>query len=517
LEGRALPWVVAALLLLTLAAGLAVVALKRRELAEALLVDQLRALGLDASSVRVESLGPRSLELRELRLGATGDLRVDSLEATYSISSLRAGRFESIRITGLLLRIDVGPDGVSFGSLDALLAGEPAPGSEAKSARAAGPLLPARVVEFEDAHALVTSETDAVDVLLRGRVEEPDRARDGALRFAFSAGDPQQRLVIGVHGTHDPVTRSGSARLRLHGLDFDPKGLRPAQLVPQLKGVFVSVRGSLEAVANLRWRDGVPQGEMDLVVRDLDLSTEAGAVEQLNAAVHLEGPWPPSTPPGQLLSMARVDIGLELTEGLVAFRLRRDGSLDLESAEWKFAGGTVRAQGHLDLAAEQQTFRLAFDAVDLATLLRLVNLSGLSGEGSLDGELPLVRTGSRYEIRGGRLSGSPGGGTIRWQADPNLAAVAASTPGLDTVVEALPNFHYQKLELKLDGDPAGDVLVNLHLAGSNPDYLDGHPVELNLNVEATLGDLLRAERTAYAVPAVIEKRIDAAVGGLDAE
>ena len=515
-QGRALPWLVAALLLLALAAGLAAVAVKRREIAEALLADQLQALGLDASSVRVESLGPRSLELRDLRLGARGDLRIDSLEATYSVSSLRAGRFESIRITGLLLRIDLHEDGVSFGSLDGLLQGEPAPESEPTSAPRAGPLLPARVLEFEDAHALVTGETSAFDVLLRGRVEEPDRATDAALRYAFSAGDPQQRLVIGIHGTHDPVTRSGSARLRLHRLDFDPEGLRPAQLVPALKGVFVSVRGSLEGVAKLRWRDGPPQGEIDLVLRDVDLSTAAGSVEQLNAAVRLEGPWPPSTPPGQLLSMARVDFGLELTQGLVAFRLRPDGSLDLESAEWNFAGGTVRTAGHIDPAAEQQTLTLVFDGVDLATLLRLVNLSGLSGEGSLDGELPLVRSGDRYEIRGGHLSGAPGG-TIRWQSGPEMVAIAARTPGLGTVVEALPNFHYEKLELRIDGDPAGHVVVKLHLAGSNPDYFEGYPVELNLNVDATLGDLLRAERIAYEVPAEIERRIDAIVREADAE
>ena len=98
-QGRALPWVVAALLLLALAAGLAVVTVKRREIAEALLADQLQALGLDASSVRVESLGPRSLELRDLRLGASGDLRIDSLEASYSFSSLRVGRFDSMAVS----------------------------------------------------------------------------------------------------------------------------------------------------------------------------------------------------------------------------------------------------------------------------------------------------------------------------------------------------------------------------------------------------------------------------------
>ncbi len=43
------------------------------------------------------------------------------------------------------------------------------------------------------------------------------------------------------------------------------------------------------------------------------------------------------------------------------------------------------------------------------------------------------------------------------------------------------------------------------------------PITINLNVDATLGDLLRAERIAYTVPAEIERRIGAIVTEADAE
>ena len=54
--------------------------------------------------------------------------------------------------------------------------------------------------------------------------------------------------------------------------------------------------------------------------------TPRANLERVNAAIHIDGPSPVSTPPGQLLSMARLDFGLELTDGLIAFRLRPGAS-----------------------------------------------------------------------------------------------------------------------------------------------------------------------------------------------
>ena len=60
---------------------------------------------------------------------------------------------------------------------------------------------------------------------------------------------------------------------------------------------------------------------IDIAVRDLSVTSEQGNVENLNAAVRVDGPWPLSTPKKQLLSMALVDFGLQLQNGLIAFQL----------------------------------------------------------------------------------------------------------------------------------------------------------------------------------------------------
>jgi hypothetical protein len=45
--------------------------------------------------------------------------------------------------------------------------------------------------------------------------------------------------------------------------------------------------------------------------------------------------------------------------------------------------------------------------------------------------------------------------------------------------------------------------------GANPEFQDGRPVELNLNLEARLADLVRDATAAYRVPDVVEERLRA--------
>ena len=110
---------------------------------------------------------------------------------------------------------------------------------------------------------------------------------------------------------------------------------------------------------------------------------------RLNGVVRVAGPADWRIPSGQLVSMARVDFGLELTDGLVKFGVDRAGVLSLASAEWQFAGGSVRTRGTLDLFAEEQALALEVAGVELEQLLALVNLDGLSGTGKISGRLPL--------------------------------------------------------------------------------------------------------------------------------
>jgi hypothetical protein len=131
---------------------------------------------------------------------------------------------------------------------------------------------------------------------------------------------------------------------------------------------------------------------------------------------------------------------------------------------------------------------------DLATLLELVAVDGLSGSGRLDGVLPLRLTRqadgtSHIALDQGRLNGR-GAGIIRYvgSALPKPAGQGGEAVGL--LSDALKDFHYESLALELARRPDGTDDAVLHLTGANPAVLNGRRFVLNIRLDADFERLL---------------------------
>jgi hypothetical protein len=246
---------------------------------------------------------------------------------------------------------------------------------------------------------------------------------------------------------------------------------------------------------------------VDLAARDLAFETPNAQIEALNGTLRITGPSPLATPAGQLVSIGRIGFGLDLTNGLIEWQLRPDGVVAIERAEWQTLGGRVHTAGRLDPNAPSQALVLEAEALDLAQLLALVALEGLSGEGVLDGRLPIVRTRDAIEIHDGLIRARPGG-TLRYRPGPGVAGLARSGQGFDLLLGAFENLRYETLEVELDGDANGLMKISLRVRGVNPDFQDGRPFHYNLNVESRLADLLRQGAAVYKIPQTIEERLE---------
>ena len=74
------------------------------------------------------------------------------------------------------------------------------------------------------------------------------------------------------------------------------------------------------------------------------------------------------------------------------------------------------------------------------------------------------------EIRGGELHGGPEGGRIRYRPGGAAGALAGQGYGIEQLLGALDDFHYDSLRLNVDGDTRGEAVVAIRLGGSNPNY-----------------------------------------------
>ena len=349
----------------------------------------------------------------------------------------------------------------------------------------------------------------ALEIAFRpGEGEGSDTARD-SLDFDATLRELQGSLRAQARGSQDLAAGGGRAELHLDPVHFAEDGLAPADVLPGLAALIPSASGSIEAHGEMSWNAEGLAGFVDFGLRDLALDTGAVRLERINTVVRVDGPWPARIPGGQLLSIARVDFGLELTGGIVSYGLRQDGILELATATWSFAGGTIRTSGSIDLFAREKQLLLSVEDVDLAQLLALVNLAGLSGEGRLEGRLPLTLGDGRILIRDALLESTKEGGWLRYTPEGGAAALGAvGEMALDDLLGALKDFHFERLALSIDGDAAQALVVKVSLLGANPAHRDGQPYDLNLSVDGRLADLVRQATAAYHIPDHIEQRLE---------
>jgi hypothetical protein len=149
---------------------------------------------------------------------------------------------------------------------------------------------------------------------------------------------------------------------------------------------------------------------------------------------------------------------------------------------------------------------LTAERLSLEEIFRLTRLDGLSGDGTMHGTLPITVAGAEAVIAGGELV-SDGPGWVRYRPAEAPAALQAGGENVNLLLQALENFRYDQLRLTIDGRTDAEMDVGLHIKGANPDLYDGHPIELNLNLEGALANVLRSGLAGYQIPERIRERM----------
>jgi hypothetical protein len=332
--------------------------------------------------------------------------------------------------------------------------------------------------------------------------------RAGSVDLDLRVRDGSGHLDVALAGSHRLAEGSGQARVTLAPLRLGPGGVTPGGIAPALSGLLLAPSGSIAAEGTVGWGPAGLTSAIDLALRDLSFTSGPARIERINGVVRLDGLVPPSTPPDQRLAIALLDIGLPFTDGLMDFRLRPDGAVDVARLTWRWAGGEVRAQPFRFRSVEEPfTVLLETDDLQLDALLAEIRLDGLQGEGTMAGRLPVRIEGTEAVIEGGELAAiAPG--WIRYRPAEVPAGLRAGGAGVELMLRAVENFRYEVLRIRLDGRTDGEMDIGLQLHGANPDLYDGHPVQFNLNVEGELANIIRRSLEGYTLPDVVRERLE---------
>jgi hypothetical protein len=327
-----------------------------------------------------------------------------------------------------------------------------------------------------------------------------------------------------------PITlRTQAPPLRLEGelsLDSHLDGRLGLNLPPvQLTSLWPTLRrwlpaqtpwpdiqqGQLQARGELRVGEGSWQLELRPALSGVSLSLNKTQIHDLNLDSRLElAPDDRLSARGRF-SIDHTDAGLRIHGPELRYALTGYGNgrywLQLTPFSLSALDGiiAVPAVGFDPLAPEFET-RLAVSAFDLRRILELYPQEGLYGSGVLGGALPLRIRGRELYIQNGHLLSGAEGGVIRYQPPPDVARMGQNNPGLQLALEVLTDLRFELLEVKLNYQPNGDTDIHARLKGHNPDWQQGRPVDLNLNIEENLLALLRTLQLSGRVADSIDRR-----------
>ncbi|HYG85783.1 MAG TPA: YdbH domain-containing protein [Azospirillum sp.] len=338
---------------------------------------------------------------------------------------------------------------------------------------------------------------------LAGKAERPDGG-PVTLQATVTGLDG---VTLDVRGRHDLGSGAGSADLRLRPITFREGGPSPAGLAPRYAGTVSAAGGQIVGRGRLAWGDAFTS-DGEVLLRDVAGTLGPVTVGGVSGVLRLSSLVPPVLPSGQTVAVKLLDVGLPLTDGQVTVGLTRRGILDVDRAEWRWAGGLVRAKPfEIALGSPEGTIELEAEELDLGIVLGLAALEGLDATGTLRGTLPVRFGKDAVRLDSGVLE-AVGPGTLRYDPakPPEFLKGDPGSP-TDMLMSALTDFRFESLRATVDGEAGGDMRVGLAIRGANPAFYDGYPVALNLNLSGALDRILRRGLDAYRIPDAVRERM----------
>jgi hypothetical protein len=325
----------------------------------------------------------------------------------------------------------------------------------------------------------------------------------------------EQAVVLEAKGLHQFANGDGHADLRLRPVQFSDAGFVLSRFLKDWPYPFDITAGLVSGSGRLVWQQAVDlHGIVQL--EKLGGYYKQVAFAGLNGEVALE--WINSKGAGlrtskdAQLRVDVVDVGFPVEKIAMRFALAPHPRtvmplVRVQQFNAQLLGGQARSGPfELDFGREKNTFVVQLEQIGLNEIMKLEQQQGLAGSGMLDGQIPIEISSAGIVVSQGQLSARAPGGSIRYTPTAKVAALAQSNPSVNIVVKALSNFQYHLLDVKTDYQPGGELNLQVRLQGKNPDWQEGQPVHLNLNLEENILTLLRSLQMSDDISERVRKR-----------
>lgn len=318
--------------------------------------------------------------------------------------------------------------------------------------------------------------------------------------------------VITATGRHRESERRGNAIIRLPRWYAEPGNAIVSEAFPILKGIVTNLTGGVEGEARWDWTPRGTTSNAKLLIENGAFASVPVEVQGINGTVNLVDVMTPKSDGVQTFKLGLVDAGFPLKDGKLEFELPGDNTARIDILSWPFAGGRIGANGIIvpfDKLPERITATI--DGVDAAQLVDLADVADLNAEGSLNGSIPIRFTDKGVVIDNAQLS-SMGAGILRYRSASAAESLKQSGGSAEILANALQDFRFQDLNIRLDGPLDGEITAKAQINGSNPALYDGKRIELNVSLQGALREFLQSANVIRNIPETIRDRVQGPSG-----
>jgi translocation and assembly module TamB len=327
-----------------------------------------------------------------------------------------------------------------------------------------------------------------------------DMVRAGGTLIHPGSGTQISEVAI----AHRLSSGVGHADLNVPSLTFG-ENFQPEELTRLTEGVIALVQGTISGRGRIDWTGTKVSSSGDFSTAGLDFAAPFGPVTGMRGTVHFDDLLGLSTPPGQTVSIASINPGILVENGVVRYQLLPGQLVKIERGEWPFMGGRLILRETTLNFSRPTAKRLTFEVVglDANTFVKTMGFAEISATGVFDGVLPMIFDENGGRIVGGRLDSRPGGGSLSYNGVVNKANLGMMG---NIAFNALRDLRFRSMVIRLDGELAGEFAARLAIDGvalgqSNATQkiikglLAKIPLKLNVNITGPFRALIATAKS----------------------